>query len=281
MALEEATEKLRKSVFGTLARVFGKAAELDDEDLEDIEDDLEDVAEEVEEAGEPPADEVPGEDEEGDLPLGVEDEGDEAPTEGDVDDVLAELEDAEDAVPDLYGDEDEDFEDDEDEEDEEDEDTMPPVRKSLKDWLAEAEDGPETVEVLEAEGLLDGVLGAFEKSIGTRLDAQDEAIAATMEAAGQIVEMLGTVAEALPDMRKSVEAEGRRQAAIGAIPAGTRVRKSVKDDTDAPDPESVTARIHKSVQQNKLSTTEANTLHRRVRLGDLEGVEAELARVDG
>lgn len=277
MALEEATEKLRKSVFGTLARVFGKAAELDDEDLEDIEDDVVDLAEEVEEAGEPPADEVPGEDEEGDLPLGVEDEADEAPTEGDVDDVLAELEDAEDAVPDLYGDEDEDFEDDEDEEDE---DAMPPVRKSLKDWLAEAEDGPETVEVLEAEGLLDGVLGAFEKSIGTRLDAQDEAIAATMEAAGQIVEMLGAVAEALPDMRKSVqeaeEAEERRQAAIGAIPAGTRVRKSVKDGDPVHTPAELENRITKALQGNLIGLTESGALRVNVRGGALEEVAAAL-----
>lgn len=280
MSLKEATVKLRKSVLRTIAGVLGKAAELDDEDLEDIEDDLEDVAEEVEEAGEPPV-EMPGEDEEGDLPLGVEDEADEAPTEAVVDDVLAELEDAEDAVPDLYGDEE--FEEDEEDDDEENEDAMPPVRKSLRDWMEEAEGGAETVEVLEAEGLLDGVLGAFEKSLGARLDAQDEAIAATMEATGQIVELLGVVAEALPDMRKSVEeaaeveaAAERRQAAIGAIPAGTRVRKSVKDGDPVHTPVELENRITKALQGNLIGLAESGALRVNVRRGALEEVAAAL-----
>ncbi len=288
--------KLHKSVFGSLARIFGKAADMDEDDLEDIEGEVKDLAEAVGEAGEGLPPDGEGLPEDGapeapeDLALGEEDTSDEPPSEGEVDDILAELDDADEAVPDLYETTQEDVEagtqDEDDDDDDEDDDEFEEagiVRKSLAQYIAEKEGGAEALEVIEADDLLAGLLEGLQKALDDRFETLEAALAESLE--GQ-----AAMAEGLSAMHKSIGASSeelallrtvqeQRKRALGAVPAGTRIRKSAKDGAAAVEPEELVDRIQKGLQEGLLDVGEANTMNVRLRRGDLEGVEADLATI--
>lgn len=281
--LERATKKLRKSVFGTLARVFGKAADLDEDELEDVEDEVEDVEDELGDLG-GGEDLSPEEGAEDDEPqLGVEDEEDAPPGEAEVDDLLAKIEDA-DQVPALDDDEDEEAISDED--DDEEDRPMGKLAKGIREYLAEQEGGEELVQVLEAEGLMKGVTGAYNQAVGSRLDGIERALAQSMEAQAQIAELLG---EALPNLSKSVaaveenveevrEVAQARSRAIGAMPAGTKIRKSAYDGAGEESPDALGERITKGVRSGSLKADVSGKLRLLHRRGEYGEVAAILAR---
>lgn len=254
--------------------ILGKGLDLDDEEAEDIDEALEDVGDEMadamDEEGVP--EDMP--EDPGDEPaLGVEDDEDVPPSEDETDAILAELDEAEDAVPDL--DEEDDEYEDEDEEDE-------PMRKSVEELMQEAD--PENYAVLDAEGLIDGVIGPFAKSVEGRIDDLEEALADNLTATAGLIELVKPLVGELPDVRKSVEqveeAEQKRREALGAMPAGSRFAKSAKDSDPDLEPAELQSRIQKCVRSDKLTVRQANVMDRRVRSGDLEGVAEDLTRYE-
>ncbi len=282
--LEKAADKLAKSALGKLIGVLGKAAELDEEDVEDIAEEVEDVTDELgdlgEEAAEAEGDEEGFPPEEGDddgldgePPLGVEDEDEQAPSKAEADEIIAALEDAED-IPDLG-------EGDTEDEEEDDMKRRGGMMKSVAEALGEAEGGDEVLAVLDAEGLLDGVLGSFAKSIEARLDAQDEALAALMETQAALGDLLGPQIE---EVRKSVQeveqAEVERRKALGARPAGTKLHKSPNEGEAAFDPDELGDRITKGLRDEgcALGMEDAGAMRVLLRKGRYEEVAAGLDR---
>ena len=139
--------------------------------------------------------------------------------------------------------------------------------KSVENALREHETlGP----LLEADEAFRTVLDVFAKAIAERLDAQDRILSELAKAVSAQAQL----------QAEQVEAERKRQQAVGAMPAGMRIHKSAYDGDAEQLVEELNDRITKSLHSGAITSQESILLRKKLRYGQVEEVRRELARLE-